>query len=107
MRINGVANAASADMNRLRKTKGYSSKRMMPNSAIVLTSTHTTMMPVCPMMKAHEPMNDATRSATRSPVLCFSTWALCQFLMLFASLSRYQRLRSRNSRPALTIGFPS
>src|ERR1051325_2185694 len=69
-------------MNRIRKTKGYSSKRTKPNSASVLTRIHTVMTPVCPMMNAHEPINVATRSAMRSPALCLSTWASCQFLML-------------------------
>src|SRR5712691_71609 len=81
MRINGVANAASADMNRLRKTNGYSSKRMAPNSASVLTRTHTAMTPACPILNVHEPINDATRSAIRSPTPCFATWVWCQFLI--------------------------
>src|SRR5580765_258630 len=70
-------------MNRLRKTKGYSSKRMKPNSASVLTRIHAAMTPDCPMMNAHEPMNAATRSAMRSPGVRLLAWLSCQFLILW------------------------
>jgi hypothetical protein len=34
------------------------------------------------MINAHEPMNAATRSAMRSPVVNLSAWLSCQFLIL-------------------------
>src|SRR6266478_4150810 len=105
MRINGVANAASADMNRLRKTKGYSSKRMTPKSASELTRIHTAMTPACPMMNAQEPISDATRSAMRSPALCFASWVLCQFLISRFLLAP-SALAQQEFAPGLDHGLP-
>src|SRR5207245_8322904 len=69
-------------MNRLRNTKGYMSNRRKPIRASVLTRIQTAMMQVCPMIKTHEPIKAATRSAIRSPALCVCKCVSCQFLIL-------------------------